>query len=133
MTTADVHLINRRQMHHMDVANPLPHTRDVHARNLRVLLNAHKMSERALSQASGVSQGQINNILNKRSTCSVETAEALACVFGLTGWHLLLHGLPDELIDSPRIGDMVESYLKMNGQGRELLDALIRRETTRKP
>ena len=116
----------------MDVANPRPHTRTVLAKNLRVLLNAHKMSERALSQASGVSQGQINNILNQRSTCSVETAEALSRVFGLTGWHLLLHGLPDELVDSPRINEMVESYLKMNGEGRELMDALIRRETTRK-
>lgn len=116
----------------MTVANPRPRTRDILARNLRALMQAHDMTERALSQSSGVSQGQINNILNVRTSCSIETAEALAQVFGLTGWHLLLHGLPDELVNSQTIGRMVDGYIRMNGEGRALIDAMIRREATRK-
>ena len=114
------------------MANPRPRTRDVLSRNLRALMDRHEMSERALAQSSGVSQGQINNILNQRTSCSIETAEALAHVFGLTGWHLLLHGLPDELLSSPSISRMVDAYVRMNGEGRELIDAMIRREATRK-
>jgi transcriptional regulator with XRE-family HTH domain len=102
------------------------------AKNLRALLLVHEMTERDLAKASGVSQGQINNILNCRTSCSIETAEALAQVFGLTGWHLLLHGLTDELLSSPTIAKMVDSYIRMNGEGRALLDAMIRREGTRK-
>ena len=114
------------------MANPRPRTREILSRNLRALMDRHEMSERALSQSSGVSQGQINNILNQRSACSVETAESLGNVFGLTGWHLLLHNLPDDLLSSPTISKMVEAYLRMNGEGRELVDALIRREISRK-
>jgi len=114
------------------MSNPRPRTRDVLARNLRALMTAHEMTERALSQSSGVSQGQINNILNGRTSCSIETAEALAQVFGLAGWHLLLHGLNEELLASPTIGKMVDGYIRMNGEGRALVDAMIRREATRK-
>ena len=131
-TGSTAQLNNRPPPHDGRVANPRPRTRDVLATNLRALMNVHDMTERQLSQSSGVSQGQINNILNRRSTCSIETAEALAQVFNLTGWHLLLHGLPDELLSSPTIARMVESYMRMNGEGRALLDALVRRETTRK-
>ena len=114
------------------MANPRPRTRDILARNLRALMDRHEMSERALAQSSGVSQGQINNILNARSSCTIETAEALGQVFGLTGWHLLLHGLSDDLLSSPTIAKMVDAYVKMNGEGREIIDAMIRREGTRK-
>lgn len=114
------------------MSNPRPRTRDILARNLRALMAAHDMTERALAQASGVSQGQINNILNVRTSCSIETAEALAQVFGLTGWHLLLHGLTEDLLSSPTISRMVDGYIRMNGEGRALIDAMIRREATRK-
>lgn len=114
------------------MANPRPRTRDILARNLRALLDRHEMSEKALSLSSGVSQSQINNILNVRTSCSIETAEALANVFGLTGWHLLLHNLPDDLLSSTAPARLVDSYLRMNGEGREIIDAIVRREVTRK-
>jgi transcriptional regulator with XRE-family HTH domain len=90
------------------------------------------MSQRELATTSGVSQGQLSAILNDKSACSIETAEALARAFDLHGWHLLLHNLPKELVDSPKVGLMVDGYLKLNGEGREFIDAAIRRETSRK-
>lgn len=133
MRTASANRLNNHAPQHtMAVSNPRPRTRDILARNLRTLMDARGMSQRELASTSGVSQGQLSAILNTASACSIEAAEALARAFGLHGWHLLLHDLPKDLIDSPRIGQMVEGYLKLNGEGREFIDAAMRRETARR-
>lgn len=127
-----VRLSNRPAVQIVAVTNPRPRTRKILVRNLKTLMEVRGMTQRALAQASGVSQGQLSAILNDKSACSIEAADALAAVFGLTSWHLLVHDLPRELIDSPRIGQIVADYVKLNGEGREYVDATIRRESGRR-
>ncbi len=131
-TATQVRLSNHAVQQAMSVSNPRPRTREILVRNLKTLMDLRGMSQRELATTSGVSQGQLSAILNDKSACSIETAEALARAFDLHGWHLLLHNLPKELVDSPKVGQMVEGYLKLNGEGREFIDAAIRRETSRK-
>lgn len=127
-----VHAWHTSIAYNFRMTNTRPRTRKVLAHNLRALIDAHEMSERALAQRSGISQGQINNILNERTSCSIETAEALARVFHVPVWHLLVSDMPIELVDSPAIGFLLEAYVRMDSEGRELLDAVARRELSRK-
>jgi len=110
------------------MAKPRPRTRSTIARNLRALMAFHGLKQRAMEVKTGVSQRQIGNILNGSTSCSVETADALAQPFGLTGWQLMVHNLPPELIESPNLGRLVQAYLDANDEGRELLDKMAHRE-----
>ena len=85
-------------------------------------------SQHELAKRSGVSQSQVGNILNRRTSCSVETAEALAKPFGLQGWHLILPNLPDELVHSISIERLVTAYTGAGEETRDYLDRIAERE-----
>jgi transcriptional regulator with XRE-family HTH domain len=110
------------------MAKPRPRTRTTLARNLAVLMEMHGWSYRALAARCGVSPRQIGNILNEDSSCTTETADAIASAFGLEGWHLLLPDLPAELVDSPTIGRLVRAFIGADADGRELLVRMAQRE-----
>ena len=86
------------------------------------------MSQRDLAAKSGVSQRQISNILSDATSCSVDTAQALAKAFGLEGWHLLVPNLPDELLSSPSLERLVRAYIGAPASAREFMDTLADRE-----
>lgn len=113
------------------VATHRPKTQDSVAANLRRLMAMVHWSQVKLAKESGVSQTHISAILRGDSSCTVETAEALAKAFGLKGWHLLIPNLPDELVSSPSLFRLVEAYIHSNAAGREFLDAAANRELKR--
>ena len=86
------------------------------------------MTQRDLSAASGVSQRQISNILSETTTCSVETADALAAAFKLVGWHLLIPDLPSELLNSPSLNRLVSAYVHASEDTRHYMDQVAERE-----
>lgn len=96
-------------------------------------MTAHRLSQAALENASGVSQSQISNILRAATGCSIENADALAAVFGLQGWHLLIPSLPDDLINSPSISSLVETYVHADPEGRDTIERVVSREKSRVP
>jgi transcriptional regulator with XRE-family HTH domain len=81
-----------------------------------------------LAKKSGVSQRMISSILSCESGCSVETADALAHAFGLTGWHLIMPNLSEDLLKSKAIQVLLESYVTASDEGRALIDAIAARE-----
>ena len=83
-----------------------------------------------LAAKSGVSQRMISHVLSQSTGCSTETAEALAKPFGLTGWHLLVPGLPDELLRSPSLSRLVDTYVQADEKGRSMIDMVAEREAT---
>lgn len=113
-----------------------PKTRQSVAKNLQVLMAHAGWSQRDLAAKAKVSQRQISNILSQATSCSVETADALAAAFGLQGWHLLLPNLPDDLAESPSIARLVEAYIGSDPAGRAYLNSIADRELssgTQKP
>jgi len=110
------------------MAQPRPRTRETLARNLRVLMDRAEWSQRDLAAQSKVSQRQISNILSMTTSCSVETAEALAKPFGLQGWHLVLPNLPVDLVQSTSIARLVSAYIAAQGPSRAFMDSLADRE-----
>lgn len=105
-----------------------PSTRETLAKNLRTLLDITGWTQDELARRSGVSQRMISSILNLQTGCSVETADALAAAFGLTGWHLIMPNLTKDLLASKAVQTLLECYLSASDEGRTLIDAIATRE-----
>ena len=100
------------------------------ARNLCLLMERHGLSCADLAKASGVSAKAINNMQRCRASPSLDTVEAVARVFGLNLWHLIMPGLPDDLVESPAIRKLVETFAALPPEGREHVEQTARREAT---
>lgn len=108
-------------------------TRDTLAGNLKTLMALRSWTQVQLAEKSGVSQTMISSVLNARSGCSVETADALAHAFGLTGWNLLMPGLSEDLLKSKAVQKLLESYVHASPEGQALIDAMALRESRLNP
>jgi transcriptional regulator with XRE-family HTH domain len=100
-------------------------TRDTLAKNLRTLMTIRGWTQTQLAEKSGVSQTMISSVLTAKSGCSVETADALGHAFGLTGWHLLMAGLTEDLLKSKAVQKLLESYIDATPEGRAFIDAAM--------
>lgn len=107
-----------------DMARERPATRETVARNLKALLRIREWSQAELARQAGLPTRTVNSVVNMEGACTVETAEKLAAPFGLHGWHLLIPDLPDDLVNSPSLSALVESYATLNHNSRELLNDL---------
>ena len=105
-----------------------PETMATLAGNLRGLMDLREWSEYDLAKASGVAQKTINNVLNQRSACTVETAELLAQAFNLSGWQLLLPGLPAQVLTTPTLGSLVSNWVRSSTEGRSHISRVADRE-----
>lgn len=128
----------RQQLNALDslqtvgMSNPRPRTRDAISRNLKMLMAHADYSQRDLAAKSGVSQRQISNILSGATSCSIEVADALGKAFNLNGWQLMIHDLPEALVDSPSISRLVDSYIHASAAARLYMDEIAAREKIRK-
>lgn len=89
---------------------------------------AHEDSTYTLGKRAGMSQKTVHNVLAGRHKVSVESADKLAGAYGLAGWHLLLPGLPKDLLESKSISNLYNSYLSASKEGREMIDRVADRE-----
>jgi transcriptional regulator with XRE-family HTH domain len=117
----------KQATHTHPMSNNKP-TRESLARNIRYLMKRAEWSESELARRSGVSQKSINNILNLVHSPKLETVDAIAEAFGLTGWHLIMPNLPDDLLTSRTLEGLVRSYVKASDDGRELINRVAERE-----
>lgn len=115
------------------VAPKRPNTRETLAKNLGTLMKIRDWTQVDLAGKSGVSQTMISSVLNERSGCSIETADALAHAFGLTGWHLLMPGLTEDLLKSKAVQKLLDTYVNATPEGQALIDAMAVRESKIKP
>lgn len=124
----------RQRLYRCYVAPKRPSTRETLAKNLKTLMAIRDWNQVQLAEKSGVSQTMISSILGAKSGCSVDTAEALGHAFGLTGWHLLMPGLTEDLLKSHAVQKLLESYVDASPEGRAFIDAAIAlRESQLKP
>lgn len=107
-------------------------TRERIAANLRDLMALRQWSEYDLARESGVAQKTINNILNNRTACNIETGDQLAAAFNLQEWQLMMPNLADTLRSSAGLGKLVEHWQSASDQGRELINLVAEREAAYK-
>ena len=91
------------------------------AANLKALLDAHKMSGPALAQRAGIDRKSVNNMLNARYNPNYDNVEAVAEVFGLTGWQLILPDLHTNLPMANEVRKLLENFHRASDEGRRTI------------
>lgn len=99
-----------------------PETRKTLARTLRLLMDSAGLSEADVSKQSGVSKKSVNNMLNARHAPTLDHVDAVAAVFGLNLWHMILPSLPDDLVTSKALDNLIAHYGRADARGRESID-----------
>jgi len=100
------------------------------ADNLNYLMDKHGLSEAVVGKRSGVSGKTVNNMRNGRTKVTIENAEKVAQVFGLSGWQLLIPDFPRDLIENRDLITMVEGYAFADTDGRNAIARVAEREAT---
>lgn len=105
-------------------------TRESLAKNLKYLLDKHELSYRAVSEKTGeaVSPKTVGNMVNAVGGSSIDNVEAVAQVFGLTGWQMILPGLIDDIENNTSIATVYESYFNTDAEGRKHIQRIAERE-----
>lgn len=96
--------------------------------NLRHLMDLNDYVEDDVARLAKVSQKTINNILNKTTSVTLDKVEAVAAVFGLSGWQLILPNLPAELAEGGSIAKLYKGYIKATPEGRQHIEMVAQRE-----
>ena len=95
--------------------------RDTLAKNLRALLKAHDMSGPKLAIKAGIDRKSVNNMVNARFNPDLDNVDAVAKVFGLTAWQLIM---PDVSMAFPMASDvrkLLERYSSATEQDRQTI------------
>lgn len=103
-------------------------TRAALAKNVQYLMDKHGDTQTSLAKRANVTQSNVSYILSTERNVRLDTIEAIAAAYGLWGWHLLNPDLPQDLIDSPSLSKLVDSYIETTPEGRALIDAIAARE-----
>lgn len=98
------------------------------ARNLGLLMDAHKHSQTALGKLAGVDQTLIGKIRRGQHSTGIDKLERIAAVYGLQAWHLLLPNLPEELIGGGEIEKLYRDFCNSETSGRNLISQIAERE-----
>ncbi len=105
---------------------PLP--RETLARNLSYLMDKHGLSCAALAKKSGVSAKTVNNMQQTRFNVTLDSVDAVARVFGLTAWHLIMPNLPSDMLESKTMEQHVAKFCQLPKASRDQVDAFLDRE-----
>lgn len=106
-----------------------PDTAETLRTNLRALMKHDDMSLDELSKKSSVSKRMISYILTGERNPTVDIAEALASVFGLPGWQLMLPRLPIDLAKNGGLNKLVSNYAMATTEGRQYIDRVAEQES----
>jgi len=101
------------------------------ASNVRHLMRKHNDTQASLAKRAGVTQSNVSYVINSTRHVRLDTVEAIASAYGLLGWHLINPSLPQDLIDSPSLAKLVETYVTTTPEGRALIEAVADREASR--
>lgn len=81
-----------------------------------------------LAKKSGISKRMIQYILKCERTATVNTAEALAEPFGLTGWQLITPGLRADLVKNGCLERLIANFYRSTDEGRDYISRVAEQE-----
>ena len=97
-------------------------SREVIAANLRALMDKNKHSEGELHNRTGLSQSTIGRILKCESAATVDTLDAIANVYGLSTWQIMVAGL--DISNPPVLKQLTEKEEAFYKKMREAMKVL---------
>ena len=90
-----------------------------------------------LAKKAGVSQRTVSNMLRgadqQINGATLDRVDAVAKVFGLRSWHLIMPGLPDDLEQASIMSEVINGYIMADDEGRDLIHRIAEREGRNKP
>lgn len=103
------------------------------AKNLDMLMHLRKprWKQIELAEAAGIAQRTVGNMLKGNDDVSGSTldrVEAVAGVFGLRTWHLLVPTLPNDLHQARIMCNVITDYILADEDGRDLIHRVAQRE-----
>lgn len=102
------------------------------AANVKYLMDEHGDNQKTLAKRSGVSQSNIHYVVATDRHVRLDTVEAIAAAYGLEGWHLINPNLPADLLESPTLKKLIQTYIESSPEGRAMIDAVAEREAAYK-
>lgn len=92
--------------------------------NLQALMDELDISENELARRSGVSQKQVNNIVNERTGCGTDALDAIARVAGVAAWTLLVPGY-GHIENHPRFTRAVEKFASIRSDAQKAIEVIL--------
>lgn len=106
-----------------------PSPRESLAKNLKMLIEVSGYTDALVAERAKVSPKTISNIKSSRHKTSLDTLDAIAKVFGLTCWHLIMPNLDRDMLKSPAISKLMDTYIHLNATGRANVDRVADMES----
>lgn len=91
---------------------------------LRKAIEKLDVSERVFAERAGVSQKQVNNVVNEAFGCNVEAAATMAKAAGMPLWQLLIDGRTASDASVKGLSAVVHAYIAATPAERRAFDAL---------
>ena len=96
--------------------------RNVFAENLAKLMAKTDMNAPSVAKKAGLTPRGIHYILDKDRAPSIETAEAIAHVFGFTAAHLLNPDFDPDLLKNGSFDRLLHAYASADDEGRRVME-----------
>lgn len=87
-----------------------------------------KLSGAEVARLAGISSKSVNNMLHGRHGPNLDHVEAVAGVFQLTGWQLILPGLSVEIARNGHLDALMQHYADASAEGRANIDRVAELE-----
>lgn len=104
--------------------------RETLARNLLFLKEKFGYTDATLGKLSGIAPKTINNMYRGRTDVQLEKVDAVARVFGLNLWHLIMPNLSEEYENLAEFDRLYDDWVKSNSEGRKHILMVAEREAT---
>ena len=87
-----------------------------------------KLSGAEVARLAGISSKSVNNMLHGRHGPNLDHVEAVAGVFQLTGWQLILPGLRSDIARNGHLDALMQHYTDASTEGRANIDRVAELE-----
>jgi transcriptional regulator with XRE-family HTH domain len=93
-----------------------------------MLMAETKLSGAEVARLAGISSKSVNNMLHGRHGPNLDHVEAVAAVFQLTGWQLILPGLRSDIARNGHLDALMQHYTDSSAEGRANIDRVAELE-----
>lgn len=100
-------------------------TRERLARNIGVLMEAHKMKPEALAKRAGIGFRSLYRVLRCEQTASAELLEKIAQALNLEAWVLLVYPGADTLAEAHALSRLVRAFQELSAENKELASNMV--------
>lgn len=103
--------------------NKRPTSAQTIARNIRLLMNEHGMSQAALGRKAGVAQTLLSALLSREDGIGIKnpqssTVDKIADAFGVQPWKLLVPGADLSFLQDGSVETLIDHFTSCGAEGR---------------